>query len=84
MVMGLNPVWGSEGFFFLCFHPFPPPCPSLFPSFLPSVQDPKLTRWAHETLLQVLDGDLLPVYLDVLQVLKAKVGCTGRTIAKDS
>lgn len=28
--------------------------------------------WAHETLLKILDSDLLPVYLDVLQVLKSK------------
>ena len=30
-------------------------------------------RWCHETLLRVLDSSLLSVYLDVLQVLKAKV-----------
>lgn len=35
-------------------------------------QDPKITRYCHETLLQVLSADLLPIYLDVLQVLKAK------------
>lgn len=35
-------------------------------------QEPKLTRWCHETLLRVLDTNLLPVYLDILQVLKAK------------
>lgn len=29
--------------------------------------------WAHETLIQLLDSDLLPVYLDVLQILKSKV-----------
>ena len=28
--------------------------------------------WAHETLLKILDSDLLPVYLDILQVLKSK------------
>ncbi len=33
----------------------------------------KLVRWCHETLLRVLDSGLLSVYLDVLQVLKAKV-----------
>lgn len=38
----------------------------------PTSQDPKLTRWCHETLLQVLDTSLLPIYLDILQVLKAK------------
>ena len=36
-------------------------------------QDVRLTRWAHETLVNVLNIDLLPVYLDVLQVIKAKV-----------
>ena len=36
-------------------------------------QDPKLVTWAHETLIQLLDSDLLPVYLDVLQILKSKV-----------
>lgn len=30
-----------------------------------------MTRYCHETLLQVLNGDLLPIYLDILQVLKA-------------
>ena len=40
----------------------------------PPLQDSKLTQWAHETLLQILDADLLPIYLDILQVLKAKVG----------
>lgn len=34
--------------------------------------DSRLTRWSHETLLQILDTDLLPIYLDVLQVLKSK------------
>jgi hypothetical protein len=34
--------------------------------------DPKLVTWAHETLIQLLDSDLLPVYLDVLQILKSK------------
>ena len=29
--------------------------------------------WAHETLIQLLDSDLLPVYLDILQILKSKV-----------
>ena len=29
--------------------------------------------WAHEMLIQLLDSDLLPVYLDVLQILKSKV-----------
>ena len=33
----------------------------------------RLTQWAHETLVQLLNIDLLPIYLDVLQVLKAKV-----------
>ena len=45
-----------------------PPC-----LHLPCLQDARLTQWAHETLIQVLNIDLLPVYLDVLQVLKAKV-----------
>ena len=35
-------------------------------------QNPKLTRWCHETLLRILDSSLLPIYLDILQVLKAK------------
>ena len=38
-----------------------------------SQQDVRLSRWAHETLVQLLNIDLLPIYLDVLQVLKAKV-----------
>ena len=37
------------------------------------LQDPKLVSWAHETLIQLLNSDLLPVYLDVLQILKSKV-----------
>ena len=37
------------------------------------IQDPKLVTWAHETLIQLLDSDLLPVYLDILQILKSKV-----------
>ena len=37
------------------------------------VQDAKLVTWAHETLIKLLDSDLLPVYLDVLQILKSKV-----------
>eukprot|EP00731_Ephydatia_muelleri_P036773 Em0324g1a len=32
----------------------------------------RLLLWAHETLLKILDSDLLPVYLDILQVLKSK------------
>lgn len=36
-------------------------------------QDRELTRWVHEVFLQSLDYNLLPVYLDVLQVLRAKV-----------
>lgn len=39
------------------------------------MQDPHLTQWVHRTLMRVLDVDLLPVYLDILQVLKAKVLC---------
>lgn len=35
--------------------------------------DRELTRWVHEVFLQSLDYNLLPVYLDVLQVLRAKV-----------
>ncbi len=36
------------------------------------VQNLRLTRWCHETLLRILDSNLLPIYLDILQVLKAK------------
>lgn len=48
--------------------------PDLAPVYLLFLasQEPKLTRWCHETLLRVLDTNLLPVYLDILQVLKAK------------
>jgi regulatory NSL complex subunit 3 len=34
--------------------------------------DPHLTQWCHRTLMKVLDNDLLPVYMDVLQLLKSK------------
>ncbi|XP_065883539.1 KAT8 regulatory NSL complex subunit 3-like [Dysidea avara] len=34
--------------------------------------DRELTRWVHEAFLQSLDYSLLPVYLDVLQVLRSK------------
>ena len=37
------------------------------------LQDRDLTRWVHEVFLQSLDYNLLPVYLDVLQVLRTKV-----------
>ena len=37
------------------------------------LQDRELTRWVHEAFLQSLDYSLLPVYLDVLQVLRSKV-----------
>ena len=37
------------------------------------IQDRELTRWVHEAFLQSLDYSLLPVYLDVLQVLRSKV-----------
>ena len=37
------------------------------------VQDPAVVHWVNGVLLQSLDPILLPVYLDVLQVLKAKV-----------
>ena len=39
------------------------------------VHDQKLVTWAHEALVQLLDCDLLPVYLDVLQIVKSKVRC---------
>ena len=39
-------------------------------------QDRELTRWVHEVFLQSLDYNLLPVYLDVLQVLRSKVHST--------
>ena len=52
------------------------PCRPLY-MFLFSIcsgwQDRELTRWVHEVFLQSLDYNLLPVYLDVLQVLRAKV-----------
>ncbi len=31
-----------------------------------------MIRFCHETLVQGLNKDLLPIYLDILQVLKAK------------
>lgn len=37
------------------------------------MQDPAVVHWVNGVLLQSLDPILLPVYLDVLQVLKAKV-----------
>ncbi|XP_019864368.1 PREDICTED: KAT8 regulatory NSL complex subunit 3-like [Amphimedon queenslandica] len=37
--------------------------------------DPQLTQWLHRTLIRVLDDDMLPIYLDVLQVLKTN--CPG-------
>ena len=37
------------------------------------LQDPAIVHWVNSVLLQSLDPILLPVYLDVLQVLKAKV-----------
>ena len=44
-----------------------------FRKVLASVKwEPKLTRWCHEILLHALDMNLLSIYLDVLQVLKAK------------
>ena len=40
------------------------------------LQDPAIVHWVNGVLLQSLDPILLPVYLDVLQVLKAKVCIT--------